>query len=106
VHIIACRQCGSTVQLDPSNPLPVHQALVCGCCPGQQDPDHDHAVGPCQQGTPAHDGPCWHPPSQPARTPGCTICRPVTVNAVAGNAPASGEPAGRIEVVGPVFSGD
>jgi hypothetical protein len=104
MHVIACKTCASTVQLDPSNPLPVHQALVCGCCV-PDDPDHDHAVGPCQQGTPVHDGPCWTGPASGPKPDGCTICRPVVVNAVAGTALTSGEPTGRIEAIGPVFSG-
>lgn len=73
--LISCKQCMSSINVDPGTDP--HSLTWCQCCSA----DHHHGadVLPADQCEAAnHPGQqCWHPPDQPVRPDGCTVCRPV-----------------------------
>lgn len=84
-----CKQCLTVTDLPPGTDP--HARTWCGCCPltGEDGQPHHHGAQvldatECEAANhPGH--PCWHPPTQPARPDGCTVCRPVIHLAVAGD---------------------
>jgi len=76
-----CKQCLTVTELpDGSDP---HAHTWCNCCTQTGDTGEIHHHGEnsmlaadCEAAN--HPGqPCWHPPAQPVRPDGCTVCRPV-----------------------------
>jgi hypothetical protein len=70
-----CKQCLALISLPPGEDPHAH--TWCDCC----QVDHHHGASvlsapECEAAN--HPGqPCWHPPTQPERPEGCTICRPI-----------------------------
>lgn len=99
--LVTCKQCLQSVTHPPGTEADVHASLECGCC--TQDHHHgeaaaacnaQHACGACGQDHPsdghaddckqAHLGPCWQGPQAGPRPDGCTVCRPLLIQATAG----------------------
>lgn len=67
---IRCDGCGTSVITDTG--ADPDGALDCGCCP--QDHHHGEAANACP----------GHPGKHGKGVPGCTVCRPLTITALAG----------------------
>jgi hypothetical protein len=91
-----CKQCLAVADL-PAGTNP-HAHNWCQCCTltGEDGEIHHHGdttlpAEQCEQEN--HPGePCWHPPTQPNRPDGCTVCRPVIHLATVGEVLPAGAP--------------
>jgi hypothetical protein len=82
--IILCKQCLASSTIAAGAAVEdVHEALRCGCCPG--DHHHGHAAANCPR---THEGPCWQGPQSGPKPDGCTVCRPLLILAGAEMTPA------------------
>jgi hypothetical protein len=87
--LVQCRQGGEHVYIAPEdgNRDPHSRLDEAGCTHCtlglNADPSHhcgQHAVNADACEAANHPGkPCWHPPGQPDRPDGCTVCRPVLI---------------------------
>jgi hypothetical protein len=84
-----CKQCLAMADLPPG--ADPHARTWCRCCTAAGDDGEIHHHGrdvmsaaECEAAN--HPGkPCLGPPKTPERPDGCTVCRPVTHFAVAGD---------------------
>jgi hypothetical protein len=91
---ILCKTCLAVTDLPPG--ADPHAYTWCECCTVTDESGKPHHHGrdvlsaeECE--TANHPGKrCWHPPAQPDKPDGCTICRPVMHLPVAGVVLAAG----------------
>lgn len=100
--LVTCKQCLQSVTHPPGTETDVHTSLECGCC--TEDHHHGEAAAACDgqhdcascgaahhRGAEHEDGcrsavhgPCWQGPQAGPKPGGCTVCRPLLIQATAG----------------------
>lgn len=84
--LITCKTGGEHVYVAPGdeNRDPHSRLDLAGCdhC-ADQNTEHHHGMNAnlCPK---AHEGPCWNPPTVPVRPEGCSVCRPLSIEAMPG----------------------
>lgn len=87
---IACKQGGEAVYIQPGdgNRDPHSRLDAAGCthCLEEKNPDPEHHCGMngnlCSK---QHDGDCWQGPASGPRPEGCSVCRPLIIEAMPGS---------------------
>ena len=82
--LITCKQGGEHVYVAPHDAIrDVHVRLddICSHCTDGSRHHHGEAAAACPR---THKGPCWQGPASGPKPDGCTVCRPLVIEAMPG----------------------